>query len=160
MVGVVGVVQFFIRLISQSDHQDKPPYKISTQYLKAFIPSWNLPRTSIRHPTSDRHPTSLLCMLCMFTLVDQWYKHSKIEQGIFECLCLWLWSVIETMAFHRLFHRLVFIQTRFQFRRQNIFNLCIDSTDELRRWNELNISSSDAFFPVFILSDRLMFQTT
>ena len=56
-------------------------------------------------------------------------------------------SVIETLTFHRLFHRLAFIQTRFQFRRQNILNLCIDSTDELRRWNELKSSSSDVFFP-------------
>ena len=35
-VGWLGWSNFFYRLISRVDHQDKPPYKISTQYLKAF----------------------------------------------------------------------------------------------------------------------------
>ena len=35
-VGWLGWSNFFYRLISQADHQDKAPYKISTQYLKAF----------------------------------------------------------------------------------------------------------------------------
>ena len=32
----MGWSDFFYRLISRVDHQDKPPHKISTQYLKAF----------------------------------------------------------------------------------------------------------------------------
>ena len=35
-LGWLGGSDFFYRLISQADHQDKAPYKISTQYLKAF----------------------------------------------------------------------------------------------------------------------------
>ena len=35
-VGWLGWSNFFYRLISRVDHQDKPPHKISTQYLKAF----------------------------------------------------------------------------------------------------------------------------
>ena len=35
-LGWLGWSDFFYRLISRVDHQDKPPYKISTQYLKAF----------------------------------------------------------------------------------------------------------------------------
>ena len=38
MVGLVGGLEWFKinhRFISQVDHHDKPPYKISNQYLKA-----------------------------------------------------------------------------------------------------------------------------
>ena len=35
-VGWLGWSNFFYRLILRVDHQDKPPHKISTQYLKAF----------------------------------------------------------------------------------------------------------------------------
>ena len=48
---------FFNRLISQADHQDKAPYKISTQYLEAFK-SYPIVKFASGHPTDIRHPTS------------------------------------------------------------------------------------------------------
>ena len=35
-LGWLGWSDFFYRLILRVDYHDKPPYKISTQYLKAF----------------------------------------------------------------------------------------------------------------------------
>ena len=58
-VGWLGWSDFFYRLISQADCQDKAPYKISTQYLEAFK-SYPIVKfaSDIRHTTPDiRHPT-------------------------------------------------------------------------------------------------------
>ena len=58
-LGWLGWSDFFHRLISQADHQDKAPYKISTQYLEAFKSypivkfAWGHPYT--RHPSDIRH---------------------------------------------------------------------------------------------------------
>ena len=56
VVGGVGGFNFFYRLISQADHQDKAPYKISTRYLKAFK-SYPIVKFARGHPTSDIHPS-------------------------------------------------------------------------------------------------------
>ena len=46
---------FFKRLISQAHHQDKAPYKISTQYLESFK-SYPIVKFAWGHPTYIRHP--------------------------------------------------------------------------------------------------------
>ena len=60
-LGWLGGSNFFYRLISQADHQDKAPYKISTQYLKAFrsypIVKFARGRHTYIHTTSIRHPS-------------------------------------------------------------------------------------------------------
>ena len=52
-LGWLGRSDFFHRLISQADHQDKAPYKISTQYLEAFK-SYPIVKFAWGHPTSIR----------------------------------------------------------------------------------------------------------
>merc|ERR1712121_75814 len=58
-LGWLGWSDFFYRLISPADHQNKTPYKISTQYLKAFktYPIEKFAPNDI-HTTYDMHTTS------------------------------------------------------------------------------------------------------
>ena len=53
-LGWLGWSDFCYRLISQADCQDKAPYKISTQYLKAFK-SYPIVKFAWGHP-HDNHP--------------------------------------------------------------------------------------------------------
>ena len=53
-LGWLGWSDFFDQLISQADRQDKAPYKISTQYLKAFK-SYPIVKFARGHKSDIRH---------------------------------------------------------------------------------------------------------
>ena len=90
-------------------------------------------------------------------------KWNRVE-GFLLILNIYCWSRFQTQAFffwtpgtRRMKY---FIHISDIFRRHNFLNLCIDSTHELRRWNEWKIRPSDLVFPCFHCRTEFHFRWT